>query len=171
MPILASQDSIMRDCMVCLAATSTADHKPADIGVDEVARRFILLFVELNGGGKPAWHDDASGFDRRTLLNLVAYVDEHLRIAPSLSDMAVLAGMSPSHFAKKFRQSTGLSLNRFANRRRILRSLETLKTDASIASIALDLGFSSQSHFTRLFTGLTGMTPAKYQKSVKRTVA
>ena len=82
----------------------------------------------------------------------------------------MLAGLSPSHFAKKFRQSTGLSLNRFVNRRRIIHSLETLKADASLASIALDLGFSSQSHFTRLFSGLTGMTPAKYQKGVKRTV-
>jgi len=78
--------------------------------------------------------------------------------------------MSPSHFAKKFRQSTGLSLNRFVNRRRIIRSLETLKTDVSLASIALDLGFASQSHFTRLFSHMTGMTPAKYQKSFKRTV-
>jgi AraC family transcriptional regulator len=84
--------------------------------------------------------------------------------------MSVLAGMSPSHFARKFRQSTGLSLSRFVNRRRILRSLETLKTDASLVSIALDLGFSSQSHFTRLFSGLTGMTPAKYRKSVKPTL-
>jgi len=88
----------------------------------------------------------------------------------SLSDLAVLAGLSPSHFAKKFRQSTGLSLNRFVNRRRIIRSLEALKADTSLASIAIDLGFSSQSHFTRLFSSLTGTTPATYRKSVKRTV-
>ena len=59
---------------------------------------------------------------------------------------------------------------RFINRRRILRSLVTLNTDASLASIALDLGFSSQSHFTRIFSGLTGITPAKYQKQTRRIV-
>jgi AraC family transcriptional regulator len=169
--MLGSQDAVMRDCMVRLAATPTADHTAGDVGIDEVARRLILRIVKLTGGGKPDWHDDASVFDRRTLLNLVAYVDQHLSIAPSLSDMAVLAGMSPSHFAKKFRNSTGLSLTRFINRRRILKSLDTLRTDASLASVALDLGFSSQSHFTRIFSGLTGMTPAKYRKGVKRTVA
>ena len=30
--------------------------------------------------------------------------------------------------------------------------------------VALDLGFSSQSHFTRLFSGLTGITPRQYQR-------
>jgi AraC-like DNA-binding protein len=153
-----------------LAKATLSNESPIRDESDEIARRLILRLVELSGGGKPDWHDDASVFDRRTLLNLVAYVDEHLRIAPSLSEMSVLAGMSPSHFARKFRQSTGLSLSRFVNRRRILRSLETLKTDASLVSIALDLGFSSQSHFTRLFSGLTGMTPAKYRKSVKPTL-
>jgi AraC family transcriptional regulator len=169
-PVFGSQDAVMRDCMASLAATPTSQDVAGDVGIDEVARRLVLRLVELNGGGKPDWHDDASVFDRRTLFNLVAYLDEHLCIAPSLGDMALLVGVSPSHFAKKFRQSTGLSLNRFVNRRRILRSFETLRTDASLASIALDLGFSSQSHFTRLFSGLTGMTPAKYHKSVKRTM-
>jgi AraC family transcriptional regulator len=169
-PMFGGQDAVLRDCMARLAATPTSQDVAGDVGIDEVARRLVLRLVELNGGGKPDWHDDASVFDRRTLFNLVAYLDQNLYIAPSLSDMALLAGVSPSHFAKKFRQSTGLSLDRFVNRRRIFRSFETLKTDASVAKIALDLGFSSQSHFTRLFSGLTGMTPAKYQKSVRRTV-
>ena len=169
-PMFGGQDAVLRDCMARVAATPTAQDMAGDVGIDEVARRLVLRLVELNGGGKPDWHDDASVFDRRTLCNLVAYVDEHLGIAPSLSDMALLAGVSASHFARKFRQSTGLSLNRFVNRRRILRSFESLKTEASVASIALDLGFSSQSHFTRIFSGLTGMTPAKYHKSVKRPV-
>jgi len=138
------QDAILRDCMASVAATPTSQDMAGDVGIDEVARRLVLRLVELNGGGKPDWHDDARVFDHRTLFNLVAYLDQHLYIAPSLSDMALPAALSASHFAKKFRQSTGLSLNRFVNRHRILRSLETLKTDASIASIALDLGFSSQ---------------------------
>ena len=169
-PMLGLQDAVLRDCMTRLATTPAFHDTPGDPGIDEVARRLIIRLVELMGGDRPDWHDDASVFDRRTLLHLVAYVDDHLRIAPSLSDMATLAGVSQSHFARKFRRSAGLSLNRFVHRRRILRSLETLKTDVSVAGVALDLGFSSQSHFTRIFSDITGMTPAKYQKSVQRTV-
>ena len=168
--ILTHDDVVLESCMDRLMASARPDGDTEDLRKDEVARRLVLRLFELSGAGTPDWNDDASIFDRRTLLALAAYVDEHLRIAPSLSDMSMRVGMSPSHFAKKFRHSTGLSMGRFVNRRRIWRSLETLKTDSSLASVALDLGFSSQSHFTRIFSSLTGMTPAKYQKQFRRTV-
>ncbi|MFM8493965.1 MAG: helix-turn-helix transcriptional regulator [Planctomycetia bacterium] len=105
------------------------------------------------------------------MVDLVEHIDSHLAVAPSLSDMGWRVGISPSHFARKFRHSTGLSLYRFINRRRILRSLDTLRDESqSLAGVSLDLGFSSQSHFTRLFSKLTGMTPAKYRKQVRRVV-
>jgi AraC-like DNA-binding protein len=164
---LLPDDPILRPAM--LTVCSCDPHSPGAANpADEAARHLILRLVELSGGGSPDWRDDASVFDRRTMNDLVAYLDAHLAIAPSLSDLGWRVGLSPSHFAKKFRQSTGLSLCRFITRRRILRSLEALKADASLPSIALDLGFSSQSHFTRIFSGLTGMTPARYQKQVRR---
>lgn len=166
---LLPDDPVLRQAM--LTVCSCDPHSPGTTGhADEAARRLILRLTELSGGGSPDWHDDASVFDSSTMDDLVAYLDAHLTIAPSLSDMGWRVGISPSHFAKKFRQSTGVSLCRFINRRRIFRSLETLKTDSPLAGIALDLGFSSQSHFTRIFSGLTGMTPARYQKQVRRTV-
>lgn len=168
--ILTHDDAVLESCMDTLTAPARPDGDAEDLRKDEVARRVVLRLFELSGAGTPDWNDDASIFDRRTLLALTGYVDEHLRIAPSLSDVSIRVGMSPSHFAKKFRHTTGLSMGRFVNRRRILRSLEILKTDSPLASVALDLGFSSQSHFTRIFSGLTGMTPAKYQKQFRRTV-
>jgi AraC family transcriptional regulator len=85
--------------------------------------------------------------------------------------MGQRVGISPSYFGRKFRQSTGLSLHRFVNRRRILASLNLLKDQSlPLAHTALELGFSSQSHLTRLFSAMTGMTPAKYRKQVKQTV-
>ena len=166
---LLPADTILRRAMLTVFSCHAHFHGTTD-HADEAARRLILRLTELSGGGLPDWHDDASVFDRRTIEDLVAYIDAHLLRAPSLSEMGWRVGISPSHFAKKFRQSTGLSLCRLINRRRILRSLETLKTDAPLASIALDLGFSSQSHFTRIFSGLTGMTPARYRKQFRRTV-
>jgi AraC-like DNA-binding protein len=166
---LLPDDTILRQALVTVAFCDR--HSPGTTGhADEAARRLILRLTELSGGGSPDWHDDASVFDRRTMDDLVAYIDAHLAVAPSLSDMAWRVGISPSHFAKKFRQSTGLSLCRFINRRRIHRSLDILKTDSPLTSIALNLGFSSQSHFTRIFSGLTGTTPAKYQKRFRSIV-
>jgi len=137
---------------------------------DEAARCLVLRLAELMGVGRPDWHADSSVFDRRQLAGMVDYIDTHLKLAPTLGEMGTRAGLSSSHFAKKFRTSTGLSLHRFINRRRIRASFNLLRAGApSLAGVALDLGFSSQSHFTRLFSDLTGMTPAKYRKQCCRT--
>ena len=169
--LLVHDDPILRACMLRLANRVPEHDGNHHHEMDEVARRLVLRLVRLSGGGTPDWHDDASVFDQRTLRHLVEHVDAHLKVAPSLDELARRVGLSPSHFARKFRQSTGLSLHRFVNRRRICASLELLKDQSvSLAHAALDLGFSSQSHFTRLFSDLTSMTPARYQKQFKRVM-
>jgi AraC-like DNA-binding protein len=163
-------DPELRWCVSRLAF-SAADLGEEASRQEEAARRLVLRLHRLCGGREPEWRLDASPFDRVTMHSLRDYVDAHLRLAPSLSDMAPLVGLSPSHFAKKFRRSTGLSLQRFVNRRRVLASISLLQANSeSLTGIALDLGFSSQSHFTRLFSEMTGMTPAKYRNQFRRTV-
>lgn len=132
----------------------------------------MLRLLTMNGRRVPAWNADRSVFGRRILGELVASIDEHLRPAPTLVDIARLVGMSPGHFARRFRRSTGLSLHRFVNQRRLRKSLSMLQEPcAQVACVAEELGFSSQGHLTRLFSHLTGMTPAKYQKQFTRTLA
>lgn len=166
--LLVHDDAVLQRALLTLAECRACPGE--SVGrADEAARRLVLRLVELSGGGRPDWHADASVFDTRTLAHLVGYVDAHLKLAPSLGEMGLRTGLSPSHFARKFRRSTGQSLHRFVNRRRIAASLDMLRGGAaSLAGVALDLGFSSQSHFTRLFSDLTGMTPAKYRKQCRR---
>ena len=169
--LLSFDDAIVRSCMVRLSQSAGAPDQWRGFAKDEAARRLVLRLVELSGGGRPDWHDDASVFDRRTLESLVEHIDAHLNIAPSVRDMGMRVGLSPGHFAKKFRQSTGLSLHRFVNRRRLRASLVSLRDQSQpIAHVALELGFSSQAHFTHLFSMLTGMTPAKYRKQFRPIV-
>lgn len=168
---LVPDDAVLRSCLVRLASRVPPHGLHADDRLDEAARLLVLRLVELAGGGQPDWHEDASVFDRRTLATIVAAIDGRLRSSPSLGDLGLLTGLSPSHFARKFRQSTGLSLERFVNRRRLQAAFGQLKgAEVPLAHVAQELGFSSQSHFTRLFRGLTGMTPAKYQRQHRRTL-
>ena len=169
-PLHASEDVKLQRCMMRLASRTSQDENTTG-REDEVSRQLILRLLQLTGSGTPDWLADGSVFDRRTLGHFVEYIDAHLSFAPGLSEMGLRVGISPSHFARKFRRSTGLSLQRFVNQRRILASLPLLQANSSsLASIALDLGFSSQSHFTRLFSDLTGWTPAKFRRQVRRTV-
>ena len=58
-----------------------------------------------------------------------------------------------------------MSFGRFCGLRRTQAALDRLSVaDGSLAKLAFDLGFSSQSHFTRTVSGWTGMTPARYRR-------
>ena len=163
--ILAPSDAVLQQSMARLTADGDSHRRGFDASLDEVARRLVLRLVQLGGGGVPDWYRDASVFDRRLLGSLVDVIDGQLRQAPSVSELAPLTGLSPSHFARKFRHSTGLSLARFVNRRRIAAAMPLLRPgDDPIAKIAERLGFSSQSHFTRVFSGMTGMTPSRFRR-------
>jgi AraC-like DNA-binding protein len=166
---------LVHDDMVLQAFMHPLSWQPSttsgDAHQDETGRTLALRLIVLQGGRTPNWHADDSMFTSRSLRHLVSHIAAHLRIDPSVTDMGLLVGLSPSHFAKKFRQTTGLSLHRFINRRRISASMELLKDSSrSLAGVALELGFSSQSHFTHVFSTLTCMTPAKYQKQFRRTL-
>ena len=167
---VSPDDAVLRWCMERLSAPSSGMSDP-QMRNDEAARRLLFRLHELGGGGVPDWQADGSVFSRVEMLHFMDYIDAHLRLAPTLSAMALMAALSPSHFAKKFRLSTGLSLQRVVNRRRVLASITLLQANSdTLAGIALDLGFASQSHFTRLFGDMTGMTPAKFRKQYKRAV-
>mgnify|MGYP006271328335 CR=1 FL=1 len=169
--LFIASDAVLHACMLRLSRSTLTRDDAMALGVEEAARRLVTRLVMLSGGGTPDWHDDVSTFTRRSLDHLVEHIDANLKTEPLLSEMGMRMGLSPSHFAKKFRQTTGVSLHRFVNRRRILASLELLKNQSvPLAHHALALGFSSQAHFTHLFSCLTGMTPAKYRKQFRRVI-
>lgn len=111
-------------------------------------------------------------FSCRTLGLLVELLDSRLKTPPGSDEVAAYVGLSPSHFATKFRRTTGLNLGRFLNVRRIQASFDVLRSSSHpLASLAVDLGFASQSHFTRVFHDHTGMTPARYRKRLAAPAA
>jgi AraC-like DNA-binding protein len=168
---LPREDAVLRECTIRLRG-KLGHGVSLEIGSEIVARKLVLRLVELLGGKKPDWHDDHSGFTPPVMKQIVEYLDTLLHHQFCLQELASLVGCSPSHFARKFRHTEGLSLGRFINRRRLAAAMRTLQNDSTpLAQIALDLGFSSQSHFTRLFSDLTGMTPAKFQRQCRHACA
>jgi AraC family transcriptional regulator len=140
-----------------------------DVGAEIAARQVLIRLAAIAGGHPPDWLRDTSVFTPRVMTLIVERVDAHLRVRASLDEISSGFGLSPSHFARKFQKSTGLSLNRFMNRRRIGLALASLRTGRTpLAQLSLDLGFSSQSHFTRLFSGLTGLTPFQFRRAQRR---
>ena len=85
-----------------------------------------------------------------------------------LDDIARESGMSRPHFYRLFRSQTGVTPNLYLNTLLMERALDALvATESPIADIGFDLGFSSQSGFTRFFAGNVGMAPTDYRRAAK----
>jgi AraC family transcriptional regulator len=97
---------------------------------------------------------------RRVTEYIQQNLDKDLRVA-ALADVVY---MSPYHFARLFKGSTGVPPHRFVVRQRIARARGVLATpELSIAAIARRVGFRTPSHFTRVFRHVLGITPGAYR--------
>ena len=164
MPVF--RDALLLACTDRLFVGDSPGNLVNDVGAEIAARQLVMRLAVITGGRAPDWVKDTSVFTPRVMVLIVERVDAHLGVRASLADISSGFGLSPSHFARKFQRSTGLSLNRFMNRRRVGKSIALLKDGrTSLAQLSLDLGFSSQSHFTRLFSGLTGLTPYQFRRA------
>ncbi len=97
---------------------------------------------------------------RTQLQQAIDYIHTHLNRDLSLAELASVINISPTYFASLFKQAMGISPYQYVIRQRVERAkLMLSKTDLAIADIALQVGFSSQSHLTQHFKRFTGMTP------------
>lgn len=80
----------------------------------------------------------------------------------TLDDMADAVDLSVFHTARLFREHTGVTLHQYRNQLRLVESLHRLREPAcSLTDLALDLGYSSHSHFTAAFRRAFGVTPSQ----------
>ena len=89
----------------------------------------------------------------------------NLRERVPLSQLAARCGLSMRHFARAFRQSTGVSPHRWLLNHRVEHAKELLRNPTmSLVEIALACGFADQSHFTRTFTTLAAVGPGLWRR-------
>ena len=88
---------------------------------------------------------------------------------PSLAELGAAVGRHPTHVARAFRCEYGVTVGEYARSLRLEWAKAQLTLDrVSLARLAVDAGFSDQSHFTRAFRRYTGMTPRRYRELVRR---
>jgi AraC family transcriptional regulator len=86
-----------------------------------------------------------------------------------LDDVARKCHMSVSQFGRTFKKTTGLTPHRWLVQLRVERARDLLlRSRLPLAEIALDCGFSEQSHFTRTFTRLVGISPGEWRRQWRR---
>ncbi len=106
------------------------------------------------------------GLPPHALRRVREYVETHVHKNIDLATLAGTAELSVYHFARAFKQSTGVTPHGYVLQKRIERAQDMLvRTDLPLSEIALDTGFADHSHFARQFRRLTGMSPSEVRRS------
>ncbi len=102
----------------------------------------------------------------KLLMQVTNYVQHNLSRPVDVDDLAKTLFISRTHLASRFKQETGMTLTDFILGEKIEEAKRLLRySDKSLTLIADYLGFSSQSHFTRIFKKYSGQTPREYREN------
>jgi AraC family transcriptional regulator len=92
------------------------------------------------------------------------YMHAHLTESVRIEDVAAAAGLSPFHFARLFRSTTGITPHRYLMLARVERAKAMLlQCDRTMTEIATEAGFSDQSHMSKVFRRLMGCSPTRFR--------
>jgi AraC-like DNA-binding protein len=128
---------------------------------------FYAVMSLLRQNGLPGAPIARIGKARVAVRRVCELINAHPNGKTSLTEYAALAGMSPFHLAHVFVREVGMPLHVYAETIRTRRARSLLKSELSIAQIALQLGYADQSHFTRRFKQFQGVTPGQYRDSAR----
>lgn len=109
---------------------------------------------------------DSDQTDRR-IDRVVRWIQDHLSQNLRIEDAAAQVHVSPAAFSRFFKRSLGKTFTEYVNDLRCTEAaIQLRKTDKPVATVALDCGFTTLSHFNRQFLQRHGQTPRHYRKSV-----
>lgn len=127
----------------------------SNIAVDALARLLLVQVLRKVGTNLVPWQ----------LKDVLAHIEQNLMHEIRLSELAELHGWSQFHFSRYFKRWMGVSPHQYVLQQRIERAKSLLgDSGLELADIALESGFSNQSHFGSTFRRLTGLTPNQYRR-------
>lgn len=124
------------------------------------------MLMEILAEGARSLQAKASGPTPRWLRSARAFLEMRFLEDIRLNDVAQIAGVHPVHLAREFRRHYRRSIGEFVRELRVAHASRLLAHSSTpIAEIAINCGFSDQSHFSSVFKKQMGVTPAKFREA------
>lgn len=138
------------------------NRQPArDVAMEAIVLQLLALTTRTNGAARR--NVESFWLKKVRVLLDTQYLSEH-----RLCDLASFAGVHRVHLVRAFRKHYGLTIGQHIRKRRIAHACELLaRTDLLLREIAAVCQFVDQSHFSRQFKKLSGLTPAEYRDLVR----
>lgn len=139
------------------------------IRIEEMKKASNAMETDIPGAEKklPDDYQYAGRKQEYVVDRLKEYIESHLDGNLSRKELSGVVYLSEDYLSKIFAAATGMPLSGYVSSRRIARAQQLLaETDLTVSQIALRVGFSNFSYFSKIFRELTGKTPNEYRESV-----
>lgn len=157
-------DGVIHALLAALSAELAGGHTPEASYLEHLVALVGLRLARVDAGKAGRGRLGPLLFKR-----LSDYIDARIDGGISLTELARIAGMPVDTFARHFKAETGMAPYAYVIERRVRRAESLLRAGSMpISAMALELGFSSQSHFTSTFRRITGTTPRAYREQASR---
>jgi AraC family transcriptional regulator len=157
-------DETMRHLQLAIAAALAQPEKPGSIFMYHIRRAVAAVDCACRDTrvARPATRGGLAPWQQKQATDLLV---ANLSNEISLAMVAKACRLSPGHFARAFRASIGVPPHQWLLRCRVDKAQEMMRTsDSPLAEIALACGFADQSHLTRVFACLCGISPGSWRR-------
>jgi len=138
-------------------------YRETRVAADEFCVQSLLAELMATVERQPRDSAEAPAWLRRIVEKLRCQFCERLR----LEELSAEAGVHPVHLSRVFRRFVGEGVGEYVHRLRVRAACEAmLRPEVSLIDVALSKGFADQSHFTRVFRRVTGMSPGEFRRAV-----
>lgn len=165
--LLHFRDVVSND--VALVQTLTRFHNAFHSGSSRLESESLMLDVLsslLERAGN--WKADQQAVKAPTsLLRVRDLLHENIREEVSLEYLASEAGVSKYHLLRSFRKQFGLPPHAYQLQQRVLEVKRLIEHGFLVADIAMECGFTDQSHLNKVFRAYVGTTPGKYAEQFR----
>jgi AraC family transcriptional regulator len=164
-PHFSKSDPLISQIAFALKTELESDGLSSRLYAESMATALSAHLLRHYSAGKHAIQDYTGGLSKYKLRQSLEYIHDNLIEGFSLQAIANYIGMSQYHFARMFKQSTGMTPHQYLIESRLEKAKKLLaNTDLTISEIAYRTGFASQSHLTSQFRKHVTITPKAYRK-------
>jgi AraC family transcriptional regulator len=168
-PSLPAHDPLLQHLGLVLQAAVEGKGVASQLYEESLTDALVVHFLKRYAAARPSIREVTGRLLPYKLRRTITYIQAHLAQDLSLTTLAAVAQTSPAHFARLFKQATGVAPHQYVITCRMAQAKQLLvATDVPLTDIGLEVGCADQSHFIALFRKHFAQTPKVFRDHARR---
>lgn len=163
-PMLGEPDLLVERLALGVSEALTEADSAAQVYADYLSGAMASRLLRRYSRSRMRAEAAPCGLSNSQVSMVKDFIEANLDRSVSLADIAASCGLSPSHFARRFKSTMGVPPHQYLVQMRIERAKRLLQGPLPIVQVALECGFTHQEHLTSVFRRCTGLTPAVFRR-------